>query len=454
MKKEQLLIASAFVVCLFLWAPAEAQWSSLGSGIVDSPRTVFSLHAVDYQTIWATSFISTQEPAYNFTVSVDGGTTWQAGVLPVTMGDYFPIAIRGLDGNKAWVIMAGTLSQDLVKLFHTDDGGQSWVEQTGEFSLPGIAFASIHLFSPHEGVCFGSPGSGDSTIDSLRIYRTADGGLTWVRIPQQSMPVPLANEGVWIYGNNNYSHSGDTLWFCTRAGRVFRTVDRGQTWQAFSPAIGQISSLTSVAFKNASEGILLAIYPNKAAKTEDGGETWTEISIPTSPVAADIQYIPGTDATYLIHRGYLNTGNQINLMLTTNGGDTWSSKSFTPGLITTQFISSHIGYGGGKVISPSEGGIYKWIGDWITAIERPETADDLVLYPNPSNGNFRMQYNGDRHPRQAFLYNNAGEQVRIKILTVGLAQYEFNTTGLSAGTYIFLLLFDNGESTVKYIVVN
>ena len=88
------------------------------------------------------------------------------------------------------------------------------------------------------GISFGSPGTGNASVDSLRIYRTQDGGSSWNRIPAANLPAPLAGEGVWIYsGNGLYDSRGDTLWFGTRSGRVFRTVDRGQTWAAFGTGL-------------------------------------------------------------------------------------------------------------------------------------------------------------------------------------------------------------------------
>ena len=164
--------------------------------------------------------------AFDFTVTTDGGNAWNAGTLP-NLGSYYPGQVHAVDAQTAWALMINTPQQDRIKILKTTDGGANWQEQPGEFNTSGYAFAGLHFFNANEGIGFGSPGTGNASVDSLRIYRTADGGDTWTRIPAGELPAPGAAEGQWVYGDNRYEAKGDTLWFCTRASRVFRTTDKG-----------------------------------------------------------------------------------------------------------------------------------------------------------------------------------------------------------------------------------
>ena len=219
--KHALLLYSTILVTTL-----HAQWQNLGTGITNSPRKIFSISAVDENTVWAVAYDPSGAAAYDSTRTTDGGTVWNAGTLP-NVGAYYPGHIHAVDGQTAWALMINTPQQDRIKIFKTIDGGANWQDQPGEFNTEGFAFACLHFFNANEGIGFGSPGTGDATVDSLRIYRTADGGTNWSRIPAGTLPAPEPAEGQWVYGDNRYEAKGDTLWFCTRAGRVFRTTDKG-----------------------------------------------------------------------------------------------------------------------------------------------------------------------------------------------------------------------------------
>lgn len=392
MKKFITTFSLLLLIChTTLWA----QWQNIGSGITNSPRDIFSISAVSENVIWAVAIDPSSIISYDFTKSIDGGATWSAGLLPDTIGFYFPAAIPALDAQTAWALMINLPNQDKIRIFKTTSGGSSWQEQLGEFNTPGYAFASLHFFNANEGIGFGSPGTSDPSIDSLRIYRTVDGGDNWTRIPAANLPTPLANEGVWIYGDNHFASKGDTLWFGTRASRIFRTTDKGLTWQAFNTNISgnlDYPGLASVAFKNSLEGIVTTYLPSRAAATTDGGETWTEFFIPSIPHPADIQYIPGTEATYLVSEGWLTSGSISQFGITYDDGGTWGTASFSPPIPVVKFISPTVGFAGGSVFTPDSGGIYKWTGDFTSSINTiTPTNFSVVVYPNPVDDKLMIQ---------------------------------------------------------------
>lgn len=396
MKKFLLSLGVLFLMMCntALWA----QWQDVGSGIASSPRGIFSISAASEEVVWAVATHPSFTSSYDFTVSFDGGITWNGGLLPSSIGNYLPGAIHAIDAQTAWVIMIGLPLQNKIKLFKTNNSGLSWQEQTGEFNNTGFAFAALHFFNANEGIGFGSPGTGNNSVDSLRIYRTNDGGDNWTRISAGTLPAPLAGEGVWVYGNNRYEAKGDTLWFYTRAARVFRTTDKGLTWQAFDAGISgnsEYPGIASIAFQNSMQGIVTACGPNQAATTNDGGETWTPIAIPSTPLAADTEYVPGTIATYVINQGYLNDTPNSQYLITKDGGATWTTVSYSPAIPVVQFVSPTVGYAGGDIDPPVSGGIYKWTGDLsdtiTSVINIVQTNSVADLYPNPAKDKLVVQ---------------------------------------------------------------
>lgn len=358
---KMVLLVTFFFNCYVL---GFAQWESMGSGIRSGQSNFFSLSAVNEQVIWAVPIKTDFTASFDCTRTVDGGTSWQEGTLPATMGDYYPGNVFALNAQIAWVIMINLPEQNRIKIFKTVDGGTSWIEQRGGFNEAGHAFAALHFFNAREGVGFGSPGTGNPGVDSLQIFRTADGGENWQRIPPHDMPAPLAGEGVWLYsGNGTYEVQGDTIWFVTRAGRVFRSIDRGGSWEAFRVGISgsnNFPGLASIAFENAQRGLAVTFQPNKASKTTDGGQTWTEIPIPADPRLGAIEFVPGTANTYLIHDGYHGS---TQMLLTTDGGLSWTKVAYPPSMHCIQFLSPTVGFGGGAVNPSDDLGLYKWTGN-------------------------------------------------------------------------------------------
>jgi len=109
----------------------------------------------------------------------------------------------------------------------------------------------------------------------------------------------LPGEILAIVNNNFLEAKGDRLWFGTHDGKVYRSEDRGKTWEINIIEAGR--SIRSFAFKDEMNGIavsnwnpLFNIFDNKAYTTSDGGATWTEIPAPMSPAVAGIYSVEGS----------------------------------------------------------------------------------------------------------------------------------------------------------------
>ncbi|MBK9632068.1 MAG: T9SS type A sorting domain-containing protein [Saprospiraceae bacterium] len=439
-----------YTLLLILPTLSNAQWKSLGSGITNSPRDIFSISAVNELVIWAVATDYTTGISYDFTRSVDGGVTWISGSLPDTIGDYYPGSIFALDAQTAWVLMIKSPQQDRIKIFKTINGGITWQEQSGEFNKEGGAFAAMHFFNENEGLGFGSPGTDIPAIDSLQIYRTNNGGENWERIPASSLPVPMDREGVWVYGDNRYEAKGDTLWFGTRASRVFRTTDRGESWQAFGTGISGNSDspgLASLAFQDSRNGIATTYLPSQAVRTTDGGETWTKIQIPAIPRAADIEFIPGTKASYIINEGWLTSSNTSRFLVTHDQGESWKQSSFTPAIPVIRFLSPTIGFAGGSVIGPDLGGIYKWMGSFTSTKEENKKSNELVeVFPNPVKDKLMISLSQEfsiRNNLSFTIYDILGQKVKQFLLHSTILNIDIND--LTAGIYFYKL---NDQSEV------
>lgn len=448
MKHAVLLLASTLAIS------SDAQWVNIGSGISNTPRKIFSISAVDENTVWAVAWDPSGAACYDFTMTTDGGGVWNAGELP-NVGAYYPGQILAQDAQTAWALLLNTPEQDRVKILKTSDGGANWVDQPGEFNNAGFAFASLHFFNANDGLGFGSPGTGDPTVDSLRIYRTSDGGGTWVRVPAASLPAPAAGEGQWVFGDNRYEARGDTLWFCTRAGRVWRTTDKGWTWQAFaSGLVGSTSfpGLASVAFEDHLHGIATSYAPSQAVRTANGGETWTPITMPTSPPAGDIEFVPGTTGTYFVNKGYLNASNTSSpYLITHDSGETWVSVNYSPALPVIEFLSPTVAFAGGNITSPTVGGIYTWNG--VVGFHHGDAiAERTLAYPNPSSGSITVQLPQHLRAKRINVIDAKGRTVLVGPETSTVATCALDLHFLRDGLYLLRVEFSDGTVLTERII--
>ncbi|HRK82654.1 MAG TPA: hypothetical protein PLZ12_14515 [Saprospiraceae bacterium] len=396
--KKLYSICLFLVVCTALGAQAPGSWTALGSGITAAPRDFLGIDAVSADVAWGLAEHPTfAVGAREFCRTVDGGATWQTGVIDAANGGAFTsLAIYALDAETAWVIMTNVPTQNRGKIYKTTNGGQTWQEQTGSFNNIGSAIAFIHFFDADNGLAIGSPGTGNPATDSLRIWKTSNGGDIWNRIPPEQLPTPLASEGFWITsGNGHYAAVGNKIWFGTRRGRIWYSPDKGENWQVFALSSQNITNMSfSITFSDEQNGI--AAGYGIAFRTNDGGQTWTPLtSLPASIVYYRVQYVPGANGVcYLTYEGSQSFFNQYRHAYSLNNGDTWTLIADQPRLLPFEFVSPTVGWGGGDIDGPDGKGMYRWSGNFgpASALQAPETAFSPRVFPNPFHNQMLLEF--------------------------------------------------------------
>lgn len=282
--------------------PLTAQWAVFTPDIPDAVGTSF-VHTVSSEAAWAVALqytvdesgfgIAGSDKGYFFRTQ-DGGETWTHGLIP--MGEV-PLltSIFALDADTAWVTGLD-MASGISYILKTTDGGLHWTEQTAAFT-PGVSWANfIYFKDAFNGICMSdaSP-SPDTEMPYFELYRTADGGEEWMRIPASELPALLAPDEYGVSGG--YDGIGDHLWFSTAYGRIIFTKDGGDSWQVSESGLDYVLFLS---FADTLNGIA-ATPPLGGAITEDGGHTWTDI-IPDWPITfpTSAAMIPGSQYILLV----------------------------------------------------------------------------------------------------------------------------------------------------------
>ena len=212
--------------------------------------------------------------------TTDGGASWRA-VGPPNTADLDFRDVHAVDASTAYLLSIG--QGPLSRIYKTADGGVSWALSHQNRDPNGFLDA-IAFWDADHGLALGDPVDG-----RYRILATDDGGRSWAVVGPEGMPPALPNEGAFAASGTCLvvRPGGREAWFATGGGasaRVFRSVDRGRTWAvAECPIRAGVASagIFGLAFRDAEHGIAVGGDYKKPeepgdflALTDDGGRTW------------------------------------------------------------------------------------------------------------------------------------------------------------------------------------
>lgn len=211
--------------------------------------------------------------------SEDYGETW----APDHTFFHYVMGLHPDAHGRLWAV-----SDD--RLLVTTDRGQFWREAWQRYHFHGFA---AHPDDPDQ-LLIGSVGSGEWADDTMRVYRSDDGGDTWID-SADGLPETDASAHALLrwpgdpdvvllgtYKGGDVSHrtgEGVGLW---------RSEDDGATWAQVDLAVVDVATLAP-----AGDAVLAATDAG-IARSEDGGVTWTIVLGPASPVLAVALGEPGT----------------------------------------------------------------------------------------------------------------------------------------------------------------
>jgi photosystem II stability/assembly factor-like uncharacterized protein len=211
----------------------------------------------------------------------DGGETWTK--QPVGTDLNFK-SLSFSDESNGWILANEVIHTSWLgepngwqaRIWHTEDGGNSWNEQLFPDDIGLIH--RIYFIDSLKGWAVGIRNDSIAYLVNTycAAYYTGDGGQTWVE--QFSPDLKLVFTDIcftdsshgWIVGFK--SSSGET------GGTVFRTRDGGENWDR----IPQEETLWEVAFLDTLRGYAIgsmygAAWGPPVLRTMDGGDTWERI---------------------------------------------------------------------------------------------------------------------------------------------------------------------------------
>ena len=184
---------------------------------------------VNPQVVWASGRNGT------FTVTTDGGETWNAGVVPGAEALQFR-DVQAFSASVAYLMSIGDNPTDF-RVYKTLDGGATWTIQF-ENQNPSGFYDGFAFWTPQRGILHG-----DSINGVFPDFRTTN-GMTWQDI-SSNMPPALPGECSFASsGTCVTTQGGRNAWIATGVAaiaRVLATTDQGNTWNAYDTPLFSVA---------------------------------------------------------------------------------------------------------------------------------------------------------------------------------------------------------------------
>lgn len=386
-------------------------WVEQASGFAAASRGINSMKAVSSTVAWGAAYNGTTPTAYivEYTKTTNGGTNWAGGAIAGYASGWGSAMIYATSATKAWMPVFNTTAGG-GRILYTSDGGTTWATQTtAAFAAPAGFPNVVHFWDDNEGFCQGDPNGG-----FFEIYRTTNGGTNWTRVPQANIPAHIAADEYGIVGY--YSVVGNTIWFSTNKGRIYKSLDKGLTWTVTQTQFGNVEF--KIKFKDANYGIAMVTSTGVSYKSTNGGTTWTLLS-PIGPFFTnDYTFVPGTPNAW-VSTGAATGASGASYSL--NDGANWTDFPGAAGIqfLAVSFADPISGWAGAFNTSATVGGVRKYTGQPLPV--------ELVSFNASQVGNTVLL-----NWATATEINNYGFEVERKLSGAGLSD-SWVTIGFKQG---------------------
>lgn len=255
---------------LFLTSLSNAQWVRQN---VDTTASLRGLSVVNEKVIWASGTKGT------VIRTTDGGGTWK--VFSVPGADKLDFRdIEAFDAATAYILSIG--NGDTSRIYKTEKSGETWKLQFQNDNKDAF-FDAIACWDRTNCIAMSDPVDGHYLLIS-----TANGGDKWERIYSNELPAAIDGEAAFAASGSCIITFAKTHVFLVtggKAARVFRSTDRGKSWNGARTPIASGTSgsgIFSIAMRDATSGVIVggnyeqpAESRSTLAFTSDGGATWS-----------------------------------------------------------------------------------------------------------------------------------------------------------------------------------
>lgn len=301
-------------------------WTAINEGFVVDDFFTLALDPIDPDIIYAGLFWT-----MGMYKSRDGGRSWTW--LPEYMHsegghEHYPMQISIDPRNPQIVYVTGAYG-----LRKTRDGGRTWRDVRGPFF--GYHVHGLALNPTASDVLYVGSAPGESSLPGSHLYRSIDGGRTWVELNQplrgrdvnfyRIVVAPSDPRVIYVAVNSHafvlpHQHPG--------RGGVLKSTDGGQTWVLLKDGLRN-PEVFALAVDPRNAEITFAGTDEGVYKTIDGGRNWQRLEGLPSGAVHDIALHPTDPDTIAVAYGENQCGgcwtspSGRGIYLSRDGGESW-----------------------------------------------------------------------------------------------------------------------------------
>jgi photosystem II stability/assembly factor-like uncharacterized protein len=301
-------IFTILIASVLLSIPLKAQWQQTLTG---QSSLLDAVCVVNDSVIWIKDQMGDK-----FSITKDAGKTWTTKSFPVGLAsNRICGSLSAVSDKIAFVIVSMASATANPGIYKTTDGGDTWVRQATAFNSAASFPDLVYFWNENEGIIVGD---GISTANGiLEIYTTTNGGTQWNAVPAANMPSSASTD--WGINTNSFIRvRGNTVYVMAGSGWIYKSANKGLNWTAINTPALNNGSNAKFDFKDDNNG-LVSVF-NTTTKTSavysttNAGVNW--IKVDSTSAIREIKYVP-TLNTYF---GTSLTG----LAYSTNNGISWT----------------------------------------------------------------------------------------------------------------------------------
>ena len=201
--------------------------------------------------------------------------------------------VQFIDADHGWMV------GDNGTIYRTIDGGDTWITPS-----------YIPTTSDIRGVYFINDMTGWAVRSSGKVLKTIDGGDNW------NMSSTVTNSTLY----STFFNDANTGWAVGNSGTIIKTTNGGTSWTIQQTTSNITDRFWRVYFINDQIGWAVG-QDGAAVRTTDGGANWVDMPVNTSE---DLRGVHFNDA----NTGWI-VGHDGTVLYTSNGGVTWDAQDAT-----------------------------------------------------------------------------------------------------------------------------
>ncbi len=306
--------------------------------------------------------------------TIDGGANWIPIFDEQEMLSIGDIEISKNNSNLLWVgtgevnAGGGSLAYDGDGMYKSTDGGMSW-EAKG---LPVVGSIGKVLIDPNDDntIFVGAMGPLFRKDTNRGVYRSTNDGDTWEQVLFVSdstgiidMSIHPSNGDIIYAASWERIRRPDNRQYGGETSRIYRSQDGGDTWVELTnglPSNPSNKGRISIDISQSNPDVLYAFYTDLIGnvegtfKTSNGGDTWVQVNSISNGTSYHWWFggifIDPTDENIIYNAGFV-------MGKSTDGGMTWNSTF--PGVHVDQHAMAFNPLVAGEVLLGNDGGLYK-----------------------------------------------------------------------------------------------